>query len=249
MNLNHMDLLVKPTGHNMDVMAERFMHIINKINPGSITTLLEIGSMDAWESINMARVFEDATVHTFEPVPLNFQACQDNLVKQPKSVRDRIHLHQIAMNDLTGPMEFWALDVEEAARVRNKLNHGIASKYQLIDPDMWPWEHNKQKSITVSGYRLDDWCQENHVDRVDGIWMDAQGAELDILKGAKATLEKCAFVMTEAGLKPYYHGHTMKTDMDSLMSDLGFVEWYPATKQAHEYEVDMIYLNKRFAVF
>lgn len=249
MNPNHMDLLVNPTGHNMDVMAERFMHIINKIDPGSIGVLMDIGSMDAWESINMARVFEDAIVHTFEPSPHSHGVCRANIDLQSPQVRDRIRLHQAAMNDTTGPMTFYELDAEKALATKGKTNHGIASKYQLINPDMWPWEHNAQRPITVDGYRLDDWCSSNGVERVDGIWMDAQGAELDILKGAEKTLENTKFVMTEAGLKPYYHGHTMKSDMDAFMERLGFIEWMPATKTAHEYEVDMIYLNRRFANF
>lgn len=247
MNANHMDLLVNPTGHNMDVMAERFMHIINKIDPSEIKCLLEIGSMDAWESINMARVFEDAVVYTFEPVPHNFAQCVARLAEHP-TVSDRIKLNQVAMNDVTGPMDFWALDVE-AASIKDKLNHGIGSKYQIMDPDLWPWEHNAQKAVPVQGYRVDDWCAENGINRVDGIWMDAQGAELDILKGAGNVLDTVQFVMTEAGLKPYYHGHTMKSDMDAYMAERGFVEWRPATKQAHEYEVDIIYLNKRYARF
>lgn len=248
MNVNYMDLLANPTGHNMDVMAERFNHIINKIDAGNINTLLEIGSMDAWESINMARLFENAEIHTFEPVPFNFAQCQERVANQPSDISDRIHLHQMALNNTTGPMEFWALDVEAAA-IKGKLNHGIASKYKLLDPDMWPWEHNQQKSIIVDGYRLDDWAKDNSIGHIDGIWMDAQGAELDILMGAESVLENVKFVFTEAGLKPYYEGHTMKADMDAFMFSKSFIEWRPGTRQAHEYEVDMIYLNTKFAKF
>jgi len=247
MNTNHMDLLINPTGHNMNVMAERFMHVINKINPAEIKVLLEIGSMDAWESANMARVFTDAHIHCFEPVAYNFGQCRARIAEQPSDISNRIHLHNIAMNDATGPMEFWELDIE-AASIK-KLNHGIASKFKLIDPDMWPWEHNQQRMVTVEGWRLDDWCNANNIARVDGIWMDAQGAELDILKGAGTVLNGIQFVMTEAGLKPYYHGHTMKSDMDAYMAGFGFTEWKPATVKAHEFEVDLIYLNTNLVNF
>lgn len=229
-------------------MAERFNHIINKIDAANVSTLLEIGSMDAWESVNMARLFENAEIHLFEPVPYNFEICKQRVAEQPNDISSRIHLHPIALNDTTGPMEFWALDVA-AASTKGKLNHGIASKYKLIDPDMWPWEHNQQQPITVHGYTLDDWATQNNISKIDGIWMDAQGAELDILLGASRCLADITFVMTEAGLKPYYHGHTMKVDMDAFMSSKGFIEWRPATRQAHEYEVDMIYLNSKYAIF
>lgn len=240
--------ITSPTGHNMTVMAERLMHIINKIQTEKVLTILDIGSMDAWESINLARTFIDANVYTFEPVKANFEMCQQNVSTQDQSVQDRISLQRIALNNITGPMTFWELD-EVAAAKRGKLNRGIGSKYQIMNPDMWPWEHNAQRAVTVVGYRLDDWCRENKIEKVDAIWMDAQGAELDILQGAGSVLDTVQFIITEAGLKPYYHGHTMKADMDQYLLERGFVEWVPARRIAHEYEADVIYLNTRYANF
>ena len=241
----NMDLLRRPTGHNMNVMAERLNHIIDKIDPTQIKTLLEIGSMDAWESVNLARVFTDARVFTFEPVPYNANRCRDNIFLH-REVSDRIFLQEMAMNDVTGPMTFWALDIEEAARHKPRVNHGIGSKFKLMNPDMWAHEHNQQTEIIVNGYRLDDWCRGMYIDRVDGIWMDAQGAELDILKGAGDVLDNVQFIITEAGLKPYYEGHTLKNDIDAYLWSRGFAEYAPARHISHEYECDTIYLNVKF---
>lgn len=225
----------------MDWLAERFSTIIDRINPNEITTLFEIGSRDAKESCNLARVFEDAHIHTFEPVPYNINMCKEVIRWHPFHIQLRVHLHEVAANNVTGPMDFYALDLNQ----QSGNNHGIASKFQLIDPDMFPNEHSVQTKITVDGWRIDDWCTANNVDRIDGIWMDAQGAELDILQGMGDMLEHTQFIMTEAGIKPYYHGHTLKVDMDAYMASKGFVEWHPATKLSHEYEVDMIYVNPK----
>lgn len=238
----NLELLSQPTGHNMKVMAERLNHIIDKLDTSTIKTILEIGSLDAWESVNMARVFTDATLYTFEPVPYNAAQCRKNIAAHPE-VASRIHLQEMAMNNVTGPMTFWALDVEEASRHKFRVNHGIGSKFKLMNPDMWSHEHNRQKEITVQGYRLEDWCKNNAVSKVDAIWMDAQGAELDILMGAGDILNDVQFIITEAGLKPYYEGHTMKTDIDSYLNSRGFAEYFPARHISHEYECDTIYLN------
>jgi FkbM family methyltransferase len=245
---NFNNLKRNPTGHNMPLMLERISHVIHKINTDNLRVLMEIGSLDCWESINMARIFPDAIIHTFEPVPVNISRCRETLNNHPHDITDRIFLHEAAMNNETGPMEFWALDAAEAIKKKSKLNHGIGSKFKLTNPDMWPWEHNVQHSINVQGYRLEDWCNENNVLNVDGIWMDAQGAELDILKGAGTILNGVQFIMTEAGLKPYYEGHTMKTDIDNYLLDYGFYELTSATKQNHEYEADVIYLNSKLTV-
>lgn len=247
-NEHHRNLLTDPRGHNMNVMAERLNHIINKINVNNIRVLLDIGSMDAFESINLARVFEDAEVHAFEPVRHNYNMCELNIADN-RWVSDRIHLHRLALNDVTGPLTFYELDITEAGK-RGKINSGMGSKYQLMDPDMWPWEHNVMVPVTVPGYTITDWCLENKIDRVDGIWMDVQGAELDVIKGiSPALLQNIQFIITEAGLKPYYHGQNLKTGMDEYLEKNGFVEWLPAYQVAHEYEANVIYLNTRICKF
>jgi FkbM family methyltransferase len=249
-NENHMERLVDPTGHNMSVMAERLNHIINKIRIDEVLTVLDIGSMDGWETINLARVFHDARIHCFEPVPSNYTICEKHIKQYLDEVQRRnVTLHRLALNDRTGSMTFHAIDEYEASR-RGKINRGMGSKYQLIDPDMWPWEHNKQHPITVAGFTLTDWAAENSIDRVDGIWMDVQGAELDVLKGISPELfSKIQFIITEAGLKPYYHGQSLKVQMDELLEKQGFVEWLPAQQIAHEYEANVIYLNRALCNF
>lgn len=246
----HMQHLLNPTGHNMNVMAERLNHIINKIRVADVKTVLDVGSMDGWESINLSRIFHDANVHCFEPVPYNFELCDDHIQQfTDESQRSRIIMHRLALNDVTGPMTFHAIDRDAAAK-RGKINRGMGSKYELMDPDMWPWEHNKQMPITVMGYTMTDWAKENQVDRIDGIWMDVQGAELDVLKGISDELYRnIQFIITEAGIKPYYHGQSLKEQMDELLASKGFIEWQPARQIAHEYEANVIYLNKAVCNF
>ena len=153
-------------------------------------------------------------------------------------IRDR---HEIAANDVTGPMYFYPLDLEKQIGD----NHGIGSKFQLIDPNFYQNQHNIQRKITVQGYRLDEWCKENNIDSVDFIWMDAQGSELDVLKGLDNMLDHTQIIMTEVGVKEYYHGQTLKPEIDEFLEARGFIEYTPSRRYAHEYEIDTIYLNQK----
>ncbi len=244
----HLESLLR-TSHNMSVMSERLNHIINKINVPEVKTILDVGSMDAWETINLSTVFHDAMVHCIEPVPENYNVCEYHVNQFAPDFKDRIVLHRLALNDRTGPMTFHAIDEAEAKK-RGKVNRGMGSKYELMDPDMWPWEHNKQMPITVMGYTMTDWAKENGIDRIDGIWMDVQGAELDVLKGISDQLfSRLQFIITEAGIKPYYHGQSLKEDIDQLLFSKGFIEWIPARQMAHEYEANVIYLNQALCRF
>jgi len=118
----------------------------------------------------------------------------------------------------------------------------MASKFRLMDPAVFPHELSVQKEITVNAVTLDTWCAQNNI-QPDIIWMDAQGAELDILKGAEQTLASVKVILTEVGLIPYYHGHTLKADIDGYLASLGFRELVTARKLGHKYEMDTIYVK------
>lgn len=245
-NVSHLIRLTDMDGRSINVVSERLMHIINKIKIDEIRTVLDIGSVNATDSIDLARVFEDATIYTFEPVPANQEICQEHIDSVATDIQERIYLQRIALDNQTGPMAFWELD-ELAAGKRGKLNRGIGSKYQIINPDTQPWEHNVQRQITVVGYRLDDWCKEFNISRIDAIHMDVQGSELDIFNGAGSMLNNVQFIIATVGIKPRYHKHAMKADIDTYLLTQGFVEWQPARRISHEYNADVIYLNTRLA--
>lgn len=241
-------LIRTPIGYNMDVLAERLRHVIPLLDLASWKTICDIGAMDGWEGTNMAKVFTDAVVYAFEPSTANCERCEKTYMLQPQQIRSRIRLVNAVLTDKTGPMKFWAVDEETARNYpgKGKVNIGMGSILKLKDPDMWAWEHNSQMQIDVMGYRLDEWCVEAKVDKVDAIWMDVQGAELHVLKGAEKTLENVQCIMTEAGIIPYYEGHTLKADIDAYLGTLGFIEVEQARETPHEAEVNAIYVNKRF---
>jgi hypothetical protein len=76
--------------------------------------------------------------------------------------------------------------------------------------------------------------------------MDVQGAELDVLKGAAASLADTRVVMTEAGIVPYYEGQALKPEIDAFLAELGFWELTTAFQMAHELEANVVYLNSKF---
>ena len=240
-------LLRSPIGYNMNVLAERLNHLRPLLDLDSWRTILDVGAMDGWEGANMAKVFPDARVYAFEASRQNCERCTKTYMAQPYSVRSRIGLSNVALTDETGFMQFWAVDEEAALAAKDKVNWGMGSMLKLKDPDMWPWEHNAQVAIDVMGYRLEDWCREAKVDSVDAIWMDVQGAELKVLRGAGKILENIQAIMTEAGVEAYYDGHQLKPELDQFLSEQGFFELESARQQAHRYEVNAIYVNTRFA--
>jgi FkbM family methyltransferase len=239
MNSEHADLLRNPTGLSMDMMAERLLHLLPLMDFSEVRTVIDVGAAHGYESRNMARVFRNARIHGFEPTPEHFSHCIKHFEGLDEDLRARITIDNFALNDRDGPISFFPLDEDRA--VGN--NTGMASKYELMDPRVFPHELNHQKRITVPAARMDTICQIRGLEP-DIIWMDAQGSELDILRGAENSLRTVKAILTEVGVKPYYHGQSLKPEIDAYLESHGFVELESARKLGHEYEMDTIYVRR-----
>lgn len=226
----------------------RLRFIKDLVDLSSWKTVLDIGAADGNEGLEFAKILSEANVYSFEPSPLNQLRIQQTHFRPDSSddLRSRITVVPAALSDKTGPVSFFAVD-EDAARRRGNVNYGMGSLLEIMNPDILPWEHSAQKKIDSYAYRMDDWCRSQGVNQVDAIWMDVQGAELLVLKGAEEQLKNMQVVMTEAGLNAYYHGHTMLSEINQFLVDRGFVE-IEAGRQYHAQglEVNAIYVNKRY---
>jgi FkbM family methyltransferase len=233
------DRITQLSDGNQDNVFERVNKMINAIDLNGIKTIIDVGSAHGAEAADMARLWPDAMIYGFEPLPRHYDACAASLASLPAELSNRMRFEQLAANDTTGQISFYAIDETQSN------NGGMSSKFKLVDPKFLPWENNVQKEITVDAVRLDEWCSKRHV-YPDLIWMDAQGAELDILRGAEGILDTVKVIMTEAGVKPYYEGHNLKPDIDAWLQGKGFVELAEGRKinPNHPWEIDTIYVRK-----
>ena len=72
---------------------------------------------------------------------------------------------------------------------------------------------------------LDGVLSELQIEAADCIKIDTQGSELDILKGAVATLKGCTMLDVELIFNPLYAGQPLFCDIDRYMRDQGFTLW------------------------
>lgn len=239
--------LANPVGYNMPGLVERLNYIKDVVDLSSWKVITDIGACDGWESANFAAVFSDAEVYSFEPSPYNVARWNTTYSQQSDDVKRRLFLVQAAVTNVTGPIEFYAID-EEIASQHGVVNNGMGSTLKIVDPRVLPWHYCIQKQVTAEGYALDDWCKLANIPQVDAMWIDVQGAELNVLQGAQHQLENVQVVMTEAGLIPYYHGHQMQYDIDQFLISKGFIELKDA-QQVHDQKLELnaIYVNRKFA--
>jgi hypothetical protein len=90
-----------------------------------------------------------------------------------------------------------------------------------------------------------NWCKQNVIDKIDIIWIDVQGAELNVFKGGENILKNTKVIFTEVGLKAYYEGHSLKKDIDNYLLNLGFKEISDSFElNGFDYEANTIYIKE-----
>ncbi len=71
--------------------------------------------------------------------------------------------------------------------------------------------------------RLDSWCKENSVDRIDYLKIDTQGSELEIIRGCGALLNSVVALDVEVQFNPMYENVPPFWQIDSALRQAGLV--------------------------
>jgi len=109
-------------------------------------------------------------VYAFEPNPYVFEI----LKKNAEMWSEKIKPYQLALSSKNGEVELFIPD-DELSGVSTILQNR-QNKYK--------------KSVKVKTTTIDEFVRNNGIERVDFIKIDAEGAEREIIKGAKETIKK-----------------------------------------------------------
>lgn len=170
--------------------------------------IVEAGAHVGLDTEELAKYFPDATIYAFEPVPdLYLQ-----LVERTRSYKN-IHCF---------PLAFSAQPGEAVMYVSSGVSDGSSSllppKDHLIDhPDVV-----FNETIQVQCTTMDDWAEANHIEKVDLLWLDMQGHELNALKSGLAVLEKAHTIYTEVNLKEVYEGAPLYSELRNWLEARNF---------------------------
>jgi len=146
----------------MEIFQDEVYEQVWKLNPGDV--VLDIGAYVGMFTVKASRIVgEHGKVVAIEPSPEN---------------------HAMLVGNCRGLDN--TILVKKAVMVRGGVGKLYYSKSAAANSLVVRWkEYVKVETIT-----LDDLMSELGLEKVDFIKVDAEGAELDVLKGAKRTLEK-----------------------------------------------------------
>ena len=141
-------------------------------------TIFDVGAHFGAVSKIYQSLFPSATLHAFEPSPEAFDLLQRN-----SDGDQRHHAHRIALSDNNGIAEF-------------SLNHASATNSLLPTdknaPENWKSFVETENRVAVPTQTLDSFCKQHHLDRVDILKLDVQGAEGKVLAGASDLFQRQA---------------------------------------------------------
>lgn len=149
-----------------------------------VRVFFDVGANDGGTLINALPVFDSAEFHAFEPHPSTFQRLKSRMSAP------RASLHQLALSDQSGIVEFYEYGSEGQASLLNSLTpdarYAVRNGYE-------------SREITVESSTIDLFCERNSIDRIDVLKIDVEGFELSVLKGASGMFSagKIGFVYAE----------------------------------------------------
>jgi FkbM family methyltransferase len=203
--------------------------------------ILDIGACEGEDSIRYGRLFADARIFSFEPLPANQEIIRANFARYGSAAE----LVPVALADRAGPATFHVSAGRPAELFSGpEWNYGNKSS-SLLPPKAAEKMHgwiDFPSTITVSTETLDAFRAARGLDWIDFVHLDVQGAEGLVLAGGEATLPRVGAVWLEVTTRELYRGQPLAAQIDATMRRQGFALAFAVQ---HEIEGDRLYLNLR----
>jgi len=176
--------------------------------------ILEAGAFDGSETVLIKKKWPRSVIYSFEPVPEAYNW----LSKKTKNLND-IYCFGIALSNKTGYHKFFLSEESNNRGVTFQSGSLLAPKDHFIYcPDIV-----FKDSIIVPTITIDRWSELYGVPKIDMMWLDMQGMELDVLKASPNILSTVKVVYTEVEFSEVYSGQGKYDEIKEFMQENGFL--------------------------
>lgn len=185
-----------------------------------IKNIFEIGAHRGYDIPEMVKFFPEANIYCFEADPYNYNICKENCAEY-----ENVHVYNLAVYNSNQEMTFNRFcDIEnipdsetfEASNFQftgcgslHKPGVGLTEIYKIRDV---------VEEIKVQAVTLDWFCENHNVDSIDALFMDVQGAEMNVILGAGSMMSTVKSLALEWSTK--YTLYENETDFIHIKSYL-----------------------------
>jgi FkbM family methyltransferase len=195
------------------IINKEFIRHFLPANP----VIIDAGAHRGDDSIEFARLIPSAEIHAFEPVPAIFDS-----LKAAAAEYKQIRCYKVALSNSTGHQEM------------HVSSGGSDASSSLLAPVDHLKDHPDtffNEKIVVNTVTLDEWAVEQKIEKIDFLWLDMQGFELNVLKASSQAFQRVSAVHMEVSTKQTYENVPQYSEIRSWMESRGFkveVEEIPA---------------------
>lgn len=181
--------------------------VIKKYLPNN-AVVIDCGAHDGKDSVELARLFTNGTVYAFEPAPKIFER-----LKKRTAPYQNIKCYNLALSDKIGTAKFYISSGDS-----DGSSSLLAPKEHL---DYHP-ETVFKETIDVKSETLDSWAGMHGIEKIDLLWLDMQGYELQMLKASDKILSTVNVIHTEVSTTELYKEIGLYADFKSYLEKKGF---------------------------
>ena len=197
---------------NMLIITRNNLYSILAKHLASNGVFLEAGAFDGKDTLQLAKHFPQATIHSFEPVPEIYSQLKKNTAGTPGIIT-----YPLALSERTGTAPFYLSNHPKRPGKICQAGSLHAPKERLNhSPITYP-------NITiVPTIALDDWAKQHNIPQIDFMWLDLQGHELAALKGACTLLSRVTALYVEFNFIWAYEAQPTADELHEWILNQGF---------------------------
>ncbi len=206
--------LLKRWGYEKKVPTLQFkdpFKALSCLSHSSKPVIFDVGAHEGETTLQFRKWFPSSSIFSFEPFPeafakLSLRFCDDPYVKP----------FQMALSDESGSRSFYVNKFHPTNSLLPAASH--PSKWTSLS------EMESVKVIDVSVDRVDSFCKEAMIPKIDILKIDAQGSDLAILKGADSLLKgmKIEFLLVEVLFIALYEGQHYFHEVNQFLASYGY---------------------------
>ena len=212
------------------------MRLLNTLSP----VVFDVGAHIGLTVQAYRHALPTAIIHAFEPFPSSLAALRESVRGDPNT-----HVHALALSDTNAPQTFFVNEAEAT----NSLK-------PVSDEAAEHWGAGRVKpteEISIACETLDAVCAAENIESIDILKIDVQGAEYEVLQGARGMLGKHAIklIQFECILAQTYAGQRPMHEYLALMDSLGyqFLDFFqPLRRNGRLLQVDLMFASPEIRV-
>ncbi len=188
--------------------------------------VVEAGAQFGEDTEKMSLLWPKGILYAFEPSPLTYSS-----VAELSSRKSNVFSFQLALSSVSGKMPFY-------------LAGGASSLLTPQDDFNRVYFHvDLDHPVIVESVELDNWLNEQGIDKVDFLWLDMEGNELNALKGAQKHLSDVTLIYTEVNIQRFWNGCVCYEELKNWLAAEGFVEIW--CEIVPEWQGNALFLNRK----